>query len=140
MLSSLAITPIPLPRWKVNVGRLAEFLPRLPKGNLYAFEFRNDTWYREAVYELLRKHNCAFCIYELERHLSPLVVTANFVYVRLHGPGNKYQGSYTRPVLKKWARYCKQWQMEGRDVYVYFDNDQAGYAAFNAQTLISLTP
>jgi uncharacterized protein YecE (DUF72 family) len=52
------------------------------------------------VDELLRCYNCAFCIYELEHHLSPLKVTADFLYIRLHGPGNKYQGSYTDAELK----------------------------------------
>lgn len=126
------------PHWKINRERLADFLARLPTGNRYAFEFRNPTWYEEDIYTLLRQYNCAFCIYELEHHLSPLQVTADFVYLRLHGPGNKYQGSYTPAALKKWARQCGQWQNDKKDVYVYFDNDQAGYAAFNAQQLISL--
>jgi len=37
--------------------------------------------------------------------------------------------------LKKWATRCREWQRKGKDVYVYFDNDQEGYAAFNAKTL-----
>jgi uncharacterized protein YecE (DUF72 family) len=126
------------PKWKINKERLADFLARLPKGNQYTFEFRDHSWYNDEIYGLLKKYNCAFCIYELEHHLSPLEVTADFVYIRLHGPGNKYQGSYTDAALKKWAKYCRQWQKEGKDVYVYFDNDQQGYAAFNAQRLISL--
>lgn len=126
------------PSWKVNDQRLAEFLPELPENHRYTFEFRNTTWYNEKVYELLRQHNCAFCIYELARHLSPIEITADFVYVRLHGPGDKYQGSYTDTTLKKWAGQCLQWQKEEKDVYVYFDNDQLGYAAFNARDLAKL--
>lgn len=126
------------PKWNINKERLADFLARLPKGNLYTFEFRDHTWYNEEIYSLLRKYNCAFCIYELEYHLSPVEVTADFVYIRLHGPGNKYQGSYSDAILKKWVKQCMQWQRGKKDVYVYFDNDQAGYAAFNAQRLISL--
>jgi uncharacterized protein YecE (DUF72 family) len=123
------------PNWKINIERLRSFLEKLPPRRRYAFEFRNATWYREEVYALLKKYNCAFCIYDLERHLSPLTVTADYIYVRLHGPGNKYQGSYTDASLRKWSRQCRQWQAEDRDVYVYFDNDQAGYAAFNAKRL-----
>lgn len=126
------------PKWKVNPGRLADFLSKLPPGHRYTFEFRDPTWYRDDVYELLREHNCAFCIYELAGHLSPEEVTADFVYVRLHGPGKKYQGDYPAATLRKWARRCRQWQKEGRDVYIYFDNDQAGYAAFDAQELAEL--
>lgn len=86
----------------------------------------------------MRQHNCAFCIYELAGHHSPIEITADFVYVRLHGPGDKYQGSYTDTSLKKWAEQFIQWQKEGKDVYVYFDNDQLGYAAFNANELANL--
>lgn len=127
------------PRWKLNAERLELFLSRLDDQYRYVFEFRNDTWYDEQVYELLRQYNCAFCIYELAGHHSPEEVTADFVYIRLHGQGAKYQGSYSTTTLKKWAAKCKAWQKAGKDVYIYFDNDQAGYAAFNAQKLQKLT-
>lgn len=126
------------PKWNINEQRLAGFLRILPRNHRYAFEFRNQTWYSENVYELLRKYNCSFCIYELEHHVSPLITTADFVYVRLHGPAGKYAGSYTNAELKKWTKRCQQWQKQRKDVYVYFDNDQSGYAAFNAKTLQKL--
>jgi uncharacterized protein YecE (DUF72 family) len=126
------------PRWKVNTERLKAFIKVLPKKYRYAFEFREHSWHNEQVYDILRAGGCSFCIYELERHLSPLEVTADFVYVRLHGPGNKYQGSYSLKTLKEWSARCKEWQRQGKDVFVYFDNDQEGYAAFNALTLKKL--
>ncbi|GAA4303879.1 DUF72 domain-containing protein [Compostibacter hankyongensis] len=127
------------PRWHKNHERLAGFLSLLPQGYRYTFEFRDPTWYDGEVYDLLREHNIAFCIYELAGHLSPREITADFVYVRLHGPGeNKYEGSYSKATLKKWAVQCKKWQQEGKDVYLYFDNDQLGYAAFNALELSRL--
>jgi uncharacterized protein YecE (DUF72 family) len=126
------------PGWKMNAARFAEFATNLPKGIRYAFEFREHSWYNEEIYAVLRKHNFAFCIYELANHVSPLQVTANFVYIRLHGPGDKYQGSYTDKSLKKWATLCVDWKKEKKDVFIYFDNDQEGYAAYNAQRLSSL--
>lgn len=126
------------PNWKVNVARLESFLDYLPKSCRYTFEFRDHSWYTHEVFELLRKYKIAFCIYELAGHRSPLALTANFVYVRLHGPGDKYQGSYTAPVLKEWAEKCQRWQKEGKDVYFYFDNDERGYAAENAKKLIAI--
>lgn len=123
------------PSWKQNAERLERFLKMLPKKYRYAMEFRNSSWYDPTVYTILRKHNVAFCIYELEFHQSPRQITADFVYVRLHGPGRKYQGSYADPGLRKWARDCLKWQLAGKDVFVYFDNDQEGYAAFNALRL-----
>ncbi|QEC52436.1 uncharacterized protein YecE (DUF72 family) [Anseongella ginsenosidimutans] len=127
------------PRWKVNVERLKGFLDILPTDQRYTFEFRDHSWYREDIYELLRQHNCAFCIYELAGHQSPEEVSADFVYVRLHGPGGKYQGKYTQGTLKKWAKKCLHWQKNGKDVLVYFDNDQAGYAPANARELAEMT-
>jgi len=126
------------PGWKVNVERLEYFLKLLPRGNRYTIEFRNDTWYTGDVFSLLRQYNCAFCIYELDRHQSPLEVTADFIYIRLHGPGGKYQGNYSEPVLQMWSQRIRVWQQAGKDVYVYFDNDEKGYAAFNALRLSEL--
>lgn len=126
------------PKWKVNEERLKSFLSVLPRRYRYAFEFREPSWYNDNIYAILRKFNCAFCIYELGGHLSPFEETADFVYVRLHGPGAKYQGSYPDQTLKEWAKQCKAWQSKGKDVFVYFDNDQDGYAAFNALHLKKL--
>jgi uncharacterized protein YecE (DUF72 family) len=126
------------PGWKVNAERLQEFLKSLPKKYRYTFEFRNATWYTDEVFDLLKKYNCAFCIYELEHHQTPMQLTADFVYVRLHGPEGKYAGNYSESVLKKWADQCNGWKKSGKDVFVYFDNDQLGYAAFNAITLKKL--
>ncbi len=123
------------PSWKLNFDRFKIFIEGLTPPLRYTFEFRNPTWYSPEVVELLQKHNCSFCFYELEHHRSPIYDTADFLYIRLHGPGDKYQGSYTKPQLRKWADKCLEWQLKGKDVYVYFDNDQAGYAAHNAMTL-----
>jgi uncharacterized protein YecE (DUF72 family) len=127
------------PGWKVNAERLTEFLKSMPKALRLTFEFRNITWYTPAIIELLKQFNSAFCIYNLSGHLSPLEVTADFVYIRLHGPGGKYQGSYSESELQIWADRIRKWQAEGKDVYIYFDNDQAGYAALNAKYLQSIS-
>lgn len=126
------------PRWKVNPRRLSEFCAILPSGLRFAFEFREPTWYNEEIFEILRENNCAFCIYELDGHQSPGIVTADFVYVRLHGPGGKYEGSYDLSALKQWTADVRKWTNKGMDVYVYFDNDQLGYAAHNARQLQEL--
>jgi len=120
------------PKWNINTERLERFLEMLPPEYRYTFEFRNPSWYHDEVFTLLKKYNCAFCIYDLAGHQSPIVATADFVYIRLHGPGEKYQGSYSRSALERWAKMCNVWLNEKKDVYIYFDNDQEGYAAFNA--------
>jgi len=83
----------------------------------------------------LRRHNAAFCVYELAGFQSPMQITADFAYIRLHGPDGAYQGRYTRKQLGGWAEQIRYWQRRLKDVYVYFDNDQNGYAACNALEL-----
>ena len=83
------------PKWKVNLERLEGLLQVLPRRFRYAIEFREQSWINSEVDSLLARFNAAFCIYELAGYHSPITVTANFAYVRLHGPAaGKYQGSY----------------------------------------------
>ena len=121
------------PQWPLNLERLAEFLDALPGRRQYAFEFRNPTWNTQPVYDLLEKHHAAYCVFDLAGFQSPIEVTTDFTYIRLHGPGGKYQGSYTDHRLRQWAARLTRWRL--RSAYVYFDNDQAGYAPKNAQRM-----
>lgn len=123
------------PRWRFNEERLAAFLKALSGDFRYAFEFRDHSWINERTYGLLSAHGAAFCIYELNGFLSPKEITADFIYVRLHGPEGPYQGSYDARVLSGWAGSISAWARAGRDIYCYFDNDQAGYAPENAGRL-----
>ena len=123
------------PKWRCNPSRLKAFLSGLPKGFRYTFEFRDPTWFDPAVYELLTEHHAAFCIYELAGRLSPKKITADFIYVRLHGPEGPYQGQYSKSVLSGWAGAFSQWAEQGKEIFCYFDNDEAGYAARDALTL-----
>jgi len=127
------------PGWNVNVERLEEFLETLPRGVRYAFELRNQTWMKDEVLEVLEKHNAAFCVYELAGYQSPIEITANWTYIRLHGPTRrKYEGSYTNAQLVSWAKRIDGWRNKLGAVYVYFDNDDSAYAVNNALTLKNL--
>lgn len=128
------------PGWGYNPERFNIFLTKLPKDIHITFEFRNQSWWNEEVYKLLKQYNFSFCIFELAGLKTPEVVTADHVYVRLHGPtGHKYQGSYSEETLKHWSEKFKLWQQENRTVYCYFDNDDSGYAAHNALTIKKMT-
>lgn len=120
------------PHWRCNTERLSEFLDGLSSDFRYAFEFRDPSWLVPETLALLARHNAAFCIYELEGYTTPEEITADLVYVRLHGPGAAYQGSYRARDLARHARRFREWSRTGKSVYCYFDNDQAGYAARNA--------
>jgi len=127
------------PHWKVNIERLEALLEILPREHRYAFEFRELSWITPEVNRLLHRYNAAFCIYELAGYHSPCDITADFTYVRLHGPGvGKYQGSYSKEKLQAWAKRIAGWQEKLKAIYVYFDNDQAGYAPQNALELREL--
>ncbi len=123
------------PRWRMNVLRLEEFLKALPKTFRYALEFRDESWFAQPVYDLLTEYDSAFCLYHLAGRWPPEIITTDFVYIRLHGPGEAYQGKYRAPTLRLWANKCHKWAQSGKDVYCYFDNDQDGYASINALTL-----
>lgn len=124
------------PRWKINTERLLGLLNILPREHRYAFEFREPSWIGPEACRILHQFNAAFCIYELAGYQTPLEITSDFAYVRLHGPAEgKYQGSYTSQRLRRWARWIEEQARRLKAVYVYFDNDQAGYAAKNALQL-----
>jgi uncharacterized protein YecE (DUF72 family) len=126
------------PNFEVNTARLATFLDAVPPGHRYAFEFRNPTWNTPEIFQMLRDHQVAYCTFHLAGYQAPIETTADFAYVRLHGPGNKYQGSYNDEALQSWASRIRKWRRDRRDVYFYFDNDEAGYAAVNALRLREL--
>lgn len=64
--------------------------------------------------------------------MSPRAVTADFIYVRLHGPENAYQGRYEKSELAAWAGAFSTWSDQGKEIFCFFDNDQEGFAAVNA--------
>lgn len=124
------------PGWQLNVERLTEFLQTIPSEHRYVFEFRNETWLTNEVYGLLRQHNVAFCIQDFRGKQSPREITADFTYVRMHGPGAMaYMGSYSVAALKNWARQIESWRKGLKDVYVYFNNDIGGCAVKDAMKL-----
>jgi len=123
------------PRWHADAALLDASLAALPADHRYAFEFRDPTWFAPEILQILTRHGAAFCIYDLGGRRSPAEVTANFAYVRLHGPADPYRGSYDGRTLAGWARRFRRWRAGGRDVYCFFDNDEQGFAARDALRL-----
>ncbi len=123
------------PKWKANAGRLDAFLSQLPNGYRYTFEFRDPDWFSRDVYQVLEKHNAALCIYGMGDYDSPRETTADFVYVRLHGPEGNYKGQYSIETLSGWAGAFYSWMLSGKDIFCYFDNDDRGFAATDALKL-----
>ena len=116
------------------------FLEQIPQDLRVCFEFRYPSWHKESVFELLEQYATAYCVMS-GAHLPCLLrATADFVYVRLHGPDTHhlYGGSYSDNDLGWWAERIDEWNGQGRDVFVYFNNDGEGNAVRNAETLKTL--
>lgn len=123
------------PTFACDAERLAAFLARLPSGPRYAIEFRHDSWHRDPVYRLLRRHRVACCVCDGPGRLRHFVRTAPFVYVRLHHSGT-HDGRYTDDQLRWWADRLRE--IGGGTAYVYFNNDWEGFAVRNAARLTEL--
>jgi uncharacterized protein YecE (DUF72 family) len=65
---------------------------------------------------------------------APKETTAEFIYVRLHGP-RRYGGRYDKQALSGWAGALSSWRRQAKDIFCYFNNDASGFAVRNALEL-----
>lgn len=127
------------PHWHCDVARLDHFSAALPSDLKHVFEFRDPSWYNDEVQALLTARGMSFCIHDLKGDPCPVWVTGPLVYLRFHGPTSvAYAGRYRLAHLRGWAEHIRRFQQAGRDVYVYFNNDDAGHAVTNAWELREL--
>ena len=128
------------PNLEYDHARLAYFLECWPAWMKLAVEFRHPSWHRQETYELLEAKGTAYCVMSGANLPCLLRVTAPFAYVRFHGPdpNQLYGGSYSDDSLRWWTDRIREWQAQGHDVYAYFNNDWAGHAIHNADTLKEL--
>jgi uncharacterized protein YecE (DUF72 family) len=126
------------PDFAADVGRLGSFLTLLPEHRRYSFEFRHPSWYAPNILRLLADRNIALCISDHHDAPAPWERTADFVYLRGHGPRGRYEGRYSRATLAAWRKSIWTWQQSDCAVYVYFDNDQKSAAPMDALVLLRL--
>jgi uncharacterized protein YecE (DUF72 family) len=127
------------PHWRCDVGRLGRFIDALPRDLRHVFEFRDPSWYNEEVRALLTETGMGFCIHDLRGASCPDWVTGPLAYVRFHGSTVlPYAGRYDLGHLREWAGRIREFRRAGRAVYVYFNNDNTGYAVRNARELQEL--
>jgi uncharacterized protein YecE (DUF72 family) len=101
------------PNLKKDLPRLTEFLSLLPGEHCAAFEFRNDSWFADDVYDALKGAGAALCLSEREDNAPPpLVETAPWGYVRLR------LETYSDDDLEQWARRLEA--TSWTEIYVYF--------------------
>jgi uncharacterized protein YecE (DUF72 family) len=103
----------------------------------HAVEIRHPSFMTREFVSLLKRHRIGLVVADTAGRWPKLFqVTADFVYVRLHGDARIYTSGYSERALANWARRIRQWHRDGRDVYVYFDNDVKVKAPFDALNLM----
>jgi uncharacterized protein YecE (DUF72 family) len=121
------------PNFRANLKNLADFIKALEVYPVrHVFEFRHKSWINKRVFKLLSDSNIAVCMSDWPEFIDELPLTADFVYIRRHGEAGSYATNYTTEQLKKDAKRIKAYLKEGKDVYIYFNNDAFGYAPKNA--------
>ncbi len=123
------------PYLKQDSFRLAAFLKLLPKKFRYAVEFRHHSWICNKTWDILSRYNCAAVFQDWQDWPIISQPTANFIYLRFHGNKILYTSNYTKGELLFWAKKIKDWLKQGKDVFVYFNNDAAANAISNALQL-----
>jgi uncharacterized protein YecE (DUF72 family) len=131
------------PSGRANLDRLQLFLEYLTRQTILpalevAFEFREATWLSPEVLHMLERFRTALCLADWPGLPVEGPITADFVYMRRHGAGSLYAGSYSPAALRREADRIRGWLAEGRRVYVYFNNDADANAVANALTLRKL--
>jgi uncharacterized protein YecE (DUF72 family) len=122
------------PNFKKDTERLGDLLVQIPPDFHCAFEFRNDSWFADDVYERLRARNAALCVADTEKGHTPLVATADWGYFRLRDEG------YTPRHIEEWARTIERVGASWREAWVYFKHEESGVGPAFAQSLRALLP
>jgi len=144
--NKFCIVLVQLPgNFKINIERLEQFInffsneliKKKSKARI-ALEFRHETWFYAETYEILRNYNCALVINDSAYFPYEETFTANFTYLRFHGPGMLYASKYSVNELKKWKPKINNFPKEIKEVYIYFNNDFFGYAIDDAKYLKNL--
>ena len=117
--------------FKRDDERLCNLLENLPPGR-HCVEFRNESWFTEEVYDLLREYGVALAIGDHPKrpHVAH-VLTTDWTLVRFHYGHRGRRGNYSETELEEWAKRIERWRRKA-EVYLYFNNDWEGFAIKNA--------
>ncbi|MGR9053228.1 MAG: DUF72 domain-containing protein, partial [Gammaproteobacteria bacterium] len=137
----LAVVLWQLPgRLKKDTAKLAAFIAALKQwpSAAHAVEFRHASWFADDTAQMLSDAGIAVCRSDAADWPHWDRITANPVYLRLHGRPQTYVSRYTDDELVRWASIIAERLRQGYDVHVYFDNDADGAAPDNALFLKNL--
>jgi len=122
--------------FRYSKARLNAIVSQLDPARRNVVEFRHKSWWNNEVYAAFRKAGIIFCSCSGPRLPDELIVTADELYVRLHGPERWYRHDYSDEELRKWADRIES--SGANRAWVYFNNDNDAHAPTNAKTLHSL--
>jgi len=108
------------PAFKKDAPLLASFLNDIPSGSRAAFEFRHTSWFDDEVFALLKNKNMALCIADSEKLSTPVVVTADYGYLRLR------RADYQASDIARWAEEIQRKENIWSDAFVYFKHEESG--------------
>ncbi|HEX3819209.1 MAG TPA: DUF72 domain-containing protein [Candidatus Sulfotelmatobacter sp.] len=114
------------PNLKMDAGLLKDFLAIVPRTVPSAFEFRHESWFDEATWELLKSAGAGLCVAETETRTTPDIVTAAFAYYRFRKP--TYTGEERRAMVER----IREHLAEGRNVFAYFKHEETPQGALYA--------
>ncbi|OEU79612.1 MAG: hypothetical protein BA865_10990 [Desulfobacterales bacterium S5133MH4] len=121
------------PSLSFDEKKFNNFCQYLNPSQRHTLEVRHPSWISDRLFSILKKFNIALCIADTAgRYPYHEVVTADFLYIRLHGSKKLYASEYSEGELQAWAEKITGWS---KDTYLYFDNDFGGYAVKNAKRL-----
>jgi uncharacterized protein YecE (DUF72 family) len=123
------------PRWRPNHERLATFLSALPDNHPQVIEIRDRRWYGPRLSMMIADVGVSLCLHDMPGSAPLPIRVGPLVYVRFHGAGELYGGSYSPQRLNAWARRISIWSAQGWPVWVYFNNDIGGHAVRDAERL-----
>jgi uncharacterized protein YecE (DUF72 family) len=120
------------PALEYDPSLLKEYIDLLPKGYRHVFEFRNPVFFNDTIFMILKENKVALCISHMRGVLAPPIATADFVYLRFHGPKERYRSVYSQEQIEEFARLIWNFLLEDKVVFAYFNNDFNAYAIENA--------
>jgi uncharacterized protein YecE (DUF72 family) len=118
------------PNLKADPPLLRDFLGILPRTLPAAFEFRNESWFGDQTWDLLKAHKAGLCVAETETMTTPDVATAEFVYYRFRKPS--YSGEERRSMIER----IQQHMAERRNVFAYFKHEETPEGVLYAVELL----
>jgi uncharacterized protein YecE (DUF72 family) len=121
------------PSYSYTKTRLSSILGQIDPMRRNVVEFRHASWWNDTVYAAFRQAGAIFCSCSGPKLPDELIRTADDIYLRLHGPERWYRHNYSKDELAKWADRIKA--AGAKRAWIYFNNDNDGYAPKNAVTL-----